>query len=384
MHEWAIGGGVLALAIWIYLAALRGGFWRVRADDAPADKPQPARVVAVIPARDEAKCIAETVRSLLQQEFSGDLRVIVVDDGSSDGTAEVARRAAEDIAAATRLTIIAGSAPPSGWTGKLWSVQQGIAAARAHRPDYLLLTDADIRHHQRSVAQLVTRAGSGYDLVSHMVRLHCSSFAERLLIPAFVYFFFMLYPPAWIDDARRRTAGAAGGCMLVRPAALDAAGGIEAVRSEIIDDCALARAIKRSGARVWLGLTAETKSMRPYGSFAEIGRMISRTAFNQLGHSVPALLVCVVGLGITFVLPPALLASRRGAAALLGVAAWMLMTVTYAPMVRFYRLNLLWALTLPLAAIFYLGATVDSALQYCRGRGGRWKGRVQDPAAPPA
>ena len=382
MHAWAIGGGILALAIWIYLAALRGGFWRVRVDSSTASELPPVRVVAVIPARDEAEFIAETVRSLLQQQYPGELRVIVVDDGSSDGTAEVARRAAAEMGAATRLTIVTGSERPPGWTGKLWSVQQGIAAAQAHLPDYLLLTDADIRHQPRSLAQLLTRAGSGYDLVSYMARLHCATFAEKLLIPAFVYFFFMLYPPAWIADARRRTAGAAGGCMLLRPAALESAGGIAAVRGEIIDDCALARAIKRSGGRIWLGLAEETESMRPYGSFAEVGRMIARTAFSQLGHSVLTLLVCVVGLGITFLVPPALPASRVLAAALLGAGAWLLMTATYAPMVRFYRLNLLWALTLPLAALFYLGATVDSALQYWSGRGGRWKGRVQDPAAP--
>lgn len=399
MQAWTIGGGVLTFAIWLYLALGRGRFWLEAANGEKTEeaagtnalgtasrmpalpaRPLP-RIVAVIPARDEAECIAESVGSLLRQSFAGDLRVVVVDDHSSDATAEIARRTAEQSGAAGRLTILSAAPPPSGWTGKLWAVQQGITAALEHKPDFLLLTDADIQHAPESVARLAARAESGYDLVSHMVRLHCAGIAERLLIPAFVYFFFLLYPPAWIADGRKRAAGAAGGCMLLRPAVLEQAGGIAAVRGEIIDDCALAKAIKGSGGRVWLGIAADTQSVRPYGSFAEIGRMIARTAFNQLGHSAVALMVCVVGLAITFLLPPALLAGGATAAAVLGGAAWILMALTYAPMVRFYRLNGLWALTLPLAAGFYLGATVYSALQYWTGRGGRWKGRVQDPAA---
>jgi hopene-associated glycosyltransferase HpnB len=261
----------------------------------------------------------------------------------------------------------------------MWAVSQGVARAIATRPDYLLLTDADIDHSSDNVQRLTALAESGsYDLTSLMVKLQTVSFAEKALIPAFIFFFFMLYPPAWISSSGRKLAGAAGGCILVRPETLLKAGGIEAIRSEIIDDCGLATIIKRVGGRVWLGLTAETASTRSYGSFGEIGRMVSRTAFNQLHHSTLLLMGTVIGLLLTYVLPVALVFSGTLVSALAGVTAWALMTTAFFPMVRFYRLNPLWSLALPVVASFYMGATVHSAVKYWLGKGGEWKGRAQD------
>jgi hopene-associated glycosyltransferase HpnB len=270
---------------------------------------------------------------------------------------------------------------PDGWTGKLWAVEQGIRQAIKLRPEFLLLTDADIVHSPENVATLVAVARAGnYDLASFMVKLHCRSLAERLLIPSFVFFFFLLYPPDWIRDPKRKTAGAAGGCMLIRPEALERAGGIASIGSEIIDDCALAKAVKRSGGYVWLGLTRDTRSDRAYGSFAEIERMIARTAFNQLGHSALLLIGAIIGMFLSYLLPLFLICSRDRTGVSLGATAWFLTTLAYFPTVRFYGLNPLWSLTLPLSAAFYMAATVHSAFKFWTGRGGEWKGRVQDTA----
>ena len=335
----------------------------------------------VIPARDEASVIGETVRSLLAQTCADSIRIFVVDDHSSDGTASVARDAALSCGRSEALTVIAAEPLPLGWTGKLWAVQQGVEQALKLDPTFLLLTDADIHHAPDNVATLVAIAEAGnYDLTSFMVKLHCRSMAEKLLIPAFVFFFFMLYPPAWIRDPKRKIAGAAGGCMLIRPRALQQAGGISAIRDQIIDDCALARAVKRTGGRVWLGVTPNTFSTRAYNSFAEIERMIARTAFNQLRHSAALLAGAIVGMAITYLLPLALLASGHLLLSALGALCWLLMAVAYLPMVRFYGLGAPWALTLPLSASFYMFATIHSAIQFWSGRGGTWKGRSQDRA----
>jgi hopene-associated glycosyltransferase HpnB len=274
---------------------------------------------------------------------------------------------------------------PAGWSGKLWAIQQGIERTRESAPDFFLFTDADIEHAPDSLATLVSMAQMGpFDMASFMVKLHCETPAEKLLVPAFVFFFFKLYPPAWIANPRRATAGAAGGCILIRPNALARAGGIEAIRQEVIDDCALAARVKRTGGRLWLGASSTTRSIRPYGSFSEIGRMISRSAFNQLDHSSMLLLLSMVGMAVTYLLPPALaLFSHRVAPAALGGAAWLLMMICYVPVLRMYRLSPLWALALPLAAVFYVGATFHSAWKYWTGRGGEWKGRVQDPVGRP-
>ncbi len=374
----AIIAGAVSLCIWAHLLAGRGGFWRVGTPDAARLPEGKVKIVAVVPARNEADVIARAVRSLLRQKHVA-IRVIVVDDASNDGTADVARKAAEEIESLGRLEVIAGKPLPEGWSGKLWAVQQGIEAAEKYAPDFLLLTDADIEHEAGNVASLVAIAErERADLTSYMVKLHCRSVAEKLLIPAFVFFFFKLYPPKWIADPRNKTAGAAGGCMLVRPAALERAGGIASIRGEIIDDCSLAAKIKHAGGRVWLSATESASSVRPYKSFGEIERMISRTAFNQLEHSGLLLAVAVMGLIFTYVAPVAVLFWPGRAAAICGALAFAMMMTAFAPMVRFYRLNPVWMLTLPLAALFYMGATLHSAVKYWSGAGGQWKGRVQD------
>jgi hopene-associated glycosyltransferase HpnB len=374
-------GGTLCLAIWIYLLTAHGGFWRVSrlGSLVPPHDVIAGTIAVVIPARDEAAVIGLTVRSLLTQTCADSIRIIVVDDHSSDGTAEAVLRAARDCHRIDSVTVIAGFDLPAGWTGKLWAVQQGVECATAMNPEFLLLTDADIRHSSDNVATLVAIAEEGnYDLTSFMVKLHCRSLAEQLLIPAFVFFFFVLYPPNWIRDPRRRVAGAAGGCMLMRPTALQKAGGIAAIRDQIIDDCALARAVKRTGARVWLGVTPDTYSMREYESFGEVERMIARTAFNQLQHSALILAGAVVGLAITYLLPVGLILSAKPILMSMGVICWLLMSAAYAPMVRFYGLNTAGAVTLPLSACFYMVATIHSAVKFWSGRGGEWKGRAQD------
>ena len=316
---------------------------------------------------------------LLTQKFSGTLHLIVVDDDSEDQTATVAARAADIVGRRDALTVITGMPLAEGWTGKLWAVSQGLKKAQAFSPDYLLLTDADIEHGPLTLSTLVAKAErEQLALTSLMVRLHCRTLPEKIIIPAFVYFFFLLYPPRWIANPQGRTAGAAGGCMLVRPDALARAGGIESIRSEIIDDCALAKAIKRSGGRVWLGLADASSSIRSYESFRELRRMIERTAFNQLNHSMLLLIGTVVGLLLTFVLPVALLVSGSPAATVLATAAIVLMLGSYVPMVLYHGLFPVWSLALPANACFYLWATLQSAWNFHRGRGGQWKGRAQD------
>ena len=373
---------LLPVLIWLYLLLARGEFWRVGrllSTDA-ADTGARARVVAIIPARNEADVVGLAVQSLLAQRFAGELHIIVIDDASTDGTAEAVRAAALDADATTRVTLIRGSGPDPGWSGKVCAMARGVPVATALQPDYLLFTDADIHHNPDNVARLVANARRlNTDLLSSMVQLTVSNPAERWLIPAFVFFFLKLYPPAWIARPGAATAGAAGGCMLVRPEALARSGGLAAIRAQIIDDCALARAIKGAGGRVCLGLTRNAHSLRPYGSSAEIGRMIARTAFNQLQHSWLLLLGTLLGLTATYLLPPLLVCTAHPAFMVAGAGAWALMSLCYAPMVRFYRLNPLWALTLPAAATFYAAATVYSAWQFRRGRGGQWKGRAQDP-----
>jgi hopene-associated glycosyltransferase HpnB len=370
----------LCCLIWLYLIGARGKFWRIAPAAAPtlgfASAP---RVAVIVPARNEADLIGQTIQSLLAQDYPGPLHIFVVDDQSSDQTAAVVRDAAAEHGG--RLTIIASVPLPAGWTGKMWALAQGVQQASAFAPDYFLFTDADVVHAPQSVSSMVALAEAGnHDLVSMMVTLHCESFPERALIPAFVFFFFMLYPPAWVNSKKHKTAAAAGGDILVRPAALARIGGIAAIRHELIDDCALAREIKRTGS-VWLGLTKNARSIRPYVSFGVIGRMISRNAFYQLNHSVWLLIGTMIGLAVTYAAPPVLL-FFGGWATLFGASAWLLMTFSFMPIVRFYSLSPLWALALPLVAMFYAGATVHSAIQYWLGRGGEWKDRVQD--APPA
>jgi hopene-associated glycosyltransferase HpnB len=369
------------LLVWLYLLLARGGFWLVSRQLAhlPVNYDLARRIVAIIPARNEAGVIGDAVRSLLLQDFAGSIHVIVVDDGSTDGTDGAAVQAAASIGASAQLSVICGAPLPPEWSGKLWAMSQGVIAAAGLAPEYLLFTDADIHHTPENVAALVTTAEvQSRDLVSCMVKLRTDTLAEKALIPAFVFFFLKLYPPAWIASAASRAAGAAGGCILIRPAALERIGGLRTIRSPIIDDCALARAIKHAGGSIWLGLTRTARSTRSYGSFAEIGRMISRTAFNQLHHSYAVLAATISGLLLTYLLPPLLLLSGRALPSALGAASWILMSVGYAPLLRFYGQSPVWSPCLPAIAVFYAAATVHSAVQYRLGRGGKWKGRIQD------
>lgn len=371
------GIGLISLAVWLYLLLARGGFWLARERDEPAvaaPRHWPA-VVAVVPARNEVDVIARSIGSLLGQDYAGPFRVVLVDDGSSDGTAAVAQR----VDGQRRLDVLAGAPLPARWTGKLWALEQGIrhATAAGDAVDYFLLTDADIGHAPDNLARLVARAEQdGRVQVSLMAELSCASAAERFLIPAFVYFFEMLYPFGWVARRDRRTAAAAGGCTLVRRDALERAGGIAAIRSEIIDDCALARRLKAEGP-IWLGLTRRATSLRPYGGFLKIGRMISRSAYAQLGYSPLALAGTVAAMAVVYLAPPLLAFFAKEPARWLGLCAWLVMALTFQPMLRFYRRSPLWGLVLPAIGATYAFFTVLSAVDFWRGRGGLWKGRVQ-------
>ena len=371
----------LALVIWIYLMAVHGGFWRADVRDDRAEPAPPAawpRVVAVIPARDEVETLGTTIGSLLGQRYAGQFSVVLVDDESHDGTAAAARAAADAAGAADRLTVLAGRPLPEGWTGKLWAVNQGIAqATQSGAPDYLLLTDADITYAPDALAHLVARAAAGGTvLTSLMAKLRCESLAERWFVPAVVYFFQMLYPFAWVNRPSIKMAGAAGGCMLVRPQALQAAGGIAAIRGALIDDCALGAALKKQGP-IWLGLTERVMSDRPYEHVDDIRRMVARSAYAQLGYSPLMLFGAVLGLGMTFLAAPIVTIAGHGSARLIGATAWLLMAISYQPMLAFYRRSPLWGPLLPAVALAYMAFTLDSAYQHVRGRGGMWKGRVQ-------
>jgi len=373
---------LLPVLTWIYLLFGRGMFWRMRERD---DRDEPSQapptwpsVVAIVPARDEADVIAETLASLLCQDYPGQFGIVLVDDQSGDGTGETALARVRALGSEQRAHIVSGRPRPPGWTGKLWAMQQGMEhALQRNAPDYVLFTDADIVHAPDNLRHLVARAEAGHlVLVSLMAKLHCRSFAEKLLIPAFVFFFDMLFPFAWANDPRRRMAAAAGGCMLVRRDALLAAGGIESIKDEIIDDCALARIMKRQGP-IWLGLTQRAASIRPYGDFDEIRRMVARSAYAQLDYSPLILGGTVLGMVVVYAAAPLLALLGSGIVRLEGVGAWAAMTLAFQPMLRFYRLPPLWGLALPAIGALYTVFTIDSALQFWRGKGGMWKGRAQ-------
>ena len=376
----------MVLAIWFYLVAARGGFWAAgpRDDDTPPWDGSSSggswpNVVAVVPARDEADCVGTTIASLLAQAYQGAFTVVLVDDQSRDGTAQVAREAAAAAGAADRLTVLSGRPLPAGWTGKLWAQQQGVELAEnsAQPPVYLLFTDADIVYAPDALANLVARAQSGGTvLTSLMAKLRCKSFAERMFVPAFIFFFQMLYPFAWANNPRRATAAAAGGCMLVRRDALREAGGMAAIRDALIDDCALAKLLKARGP-IWIGLTERVHSIRAYPEIADIRRMVSRTAYAQLRYSPLLLAGTVLGLAITYLAPVALAIFATGVPQFVGIFVWLLMAFAFKPTVRFYRLSGLWALALPAIAAMYMAFTINSAYQHARGRGGMWKGRAQ-------
>lgn len=376
----------LALSIWMYLLLFRGDFWLARERE---DRDRPAvptggnwpSVIAIIPARNEALALPRTLSSLSTQNYPGRFSIVVVDDDSSDGTGAIARSLAATLD--REVAVLQAELLPPGWTGKVWAMQQGIAHAETmeHVPDYLLLTDADIEYSPDAVARLVARAkASRTVLTSLMVKLNCESVAERALIPAFVYFFQMLYPFAWVNRSGAKTAAAAGGCTLVDRRALARAGGIAKIRSALIDDCALARLLKAEGP-IWLGLSSDVLSLRTYPRFADIRRMVGRSAYAELNYSRVLLLGTALGMVLTYLAAPFLAIFAPVPANAVAALAWALMMLTFLPILRFYRVSELWVVAVPLIAAAYLGFTLDSAYQHWRGRGGTWKGRSQALAA---
>jgi hopene-associated glycosyltransferase HpnB len=377
---WTAAG---SLAAWLWLLLCQGFFWRTDVRLPPRRDPDAwPSVCVVVPARDEAAVLPASLPSLLAQDYPGRAEVFLVDDGSTDGTGELARELARRHGGLP-LTVDSPGEPPAGWTGKLWAVRHGIGLARARAPEYLLLTDADIAHAPDSLRELVAAARTGgFDVVSQMARLRVESVWERFVVPAFVYFFAQLYPFRRIGKAsnRTRTAAAAGGCVLLRTETAERARVPDAIRHAVIDDVALARAVKNSGGRVWLGLADRVNSVRPYPALGDLWRMVSRSAYAQLRHSLVLLAGTVAGLALVYLAPPVAVAvgavAGDRAAALFGALAWLVMTGTYVPMLRYYRQPLWLAPLLPFTAFLYLLMTVDSAVRHYRGRGAAWKGRT--------
>jgi hopene-associated glycosyltransferase HpnB len=395
--------GCITLAIWLYLALARGTFWRLREFDDDTARHEALRVwppvVAVVPARNEAATIARALASLLKQDYPGEFSIVLVDDHSEDATAQIARQAANELQAESQITIHTAPPLPVGWTGKLWALSEGVnqaavsalsnrrgaallrpssAANDLSEPTYFWFTDADIVHAPDTLRRLVSRAERDHlDLVSLMVLLQAKTLPERALIPAFLFFFLKLYPPSWIADPKARTAGAAGGCILLRTEALLRIGGLAAIRHEVIDDCALASAVKRSNGRLWMGVTRASVSLRAYTTFREIRDLIARTAFTQLRYSPLLLLGTLLAMFLTYLAPIAILFAHQPGARILGASTWLLMSLLYLPTIRFYRLWPGWAMALPVTALFYSYATFLSAVRYYLGRGAQWKGRSQ-------
>lgn len=375
----------LPAAIWVYLLLFRGLFWlptvRLRS---PGDLDSWPSVAVVVPARNEAEIIGETLPTLLAQKYPGRAEIFLVDDSSDDGTGQVASALTQP--GGLPLHVAGGEERPVGWVGKTWALRQGVAAATEEMdPEWFLFTDADIAHPPDSLASLVHAAViDGRDLVSLMARLRTATLWERLIVPAFVYFFSQLYPFRLIARSRSRTAGAAGGCVLLRAEALRRAGGVEAIAGAVIDDVALGRAVKRSGGATWLGYADRVASLRPYPRLGDLWDMVARSAYTQLWYSPLALAGTVVGLCVIYLGPAAVtiagLATGSGAVSAAGAVAWAILTASYVPMVRYYRINPLWALALPLAAGLYGAMTVDSARRHYRGAGAAWKGRTYSSA----
>ncbi|MBW4518486.1 MAG: glycosyltransferase [Scytolyngbya sp. HA4215-MV1] len=402
MNELALGLALVSLVIWLGLLLVWGQFWRVdqqlneknehsistQGKEVP-DRANLPTVCVVIPARNEAAVLPMTLRSILTQTYAGAVHTILVDDHSTDETAHIARSMAQTLEQSSRLTVLLGQPLPSGWTGKLWAVAQGVQQAETivPLPDYFLLTDADIQHDRDNLDRLVAKAQqANLDLVSLMVRLRCESFWEKCLIPAFIFFFQKLYPFRWVNHPTRRTAAAAGGCVLIRREVLSRIGGIAAIHQALIDDCALAQAVKSSNltihgeGRIWLGLSDRTRSLRAYPTLSSIWEMVARTAFTQLEYSLGLLLGTLMGMSLIYVVP--VLSAMVGlllhdwGLMLAGLAGWGAMTIAYYPTVRFYQISPLFALGLPAIALLYTLMTLDSAIRHWQGRGGAWKGRT--------
>jgi len=378
---WVISG--LSLVAWLYLWLFRGGFWRadqrLEAIELGANAPG---VMVIIPARDEADVITESLTSLLKQDYPGPLSIFLVDDNSSDDTAAIGKIAAEKVDMSNSLTLISGASLPPGWVGKMWAVQQGldVAMSKDQSSEYIFFTDADIHHSESNLRQLVAKANSDQlDMVSLMVKLKCVSFWDWLLIPAFVFFFQKLFPFSIVNKPDSRLAAAAGGCMLIRRTALDKIGGVVSLKSAIIDDCALARALKNSGP-IWLGLSEDTESIRAYNQLGTIWQMVTRSAFEQLSNSFIMLCITVIGMMLIYLAPPAMMQLSllwdATIPMLMAGAAWALMAFLSTPTFRLYGLSPVYGLLLPIAGLLYLLMTIDSARRYWLRKGGYWKGRT--------
>lgn len=374
--------------IWVGLLLLWGQFWRAdqRLETDRLDQPPlPARwpsVAVVIPARNEADLIATAVRSHLTRTYPGPFSVLLIDDKSTDQTAQIAAQTAKELNKTNLLTILSGVALPPGWSGKLWAIEQGFAYLKqqTHPPDYVLFTDSDIEHSANNLQQLVTKAtAERLDLVSLMVQLRTQSFWEKLLIPAFIFFFQLLYPFPWVNDSNKKTAAAAGGCVLLRFDALVRINGLQSIRQALIDDCALGAAIKANGP-IWLGLSSEVKSLRPYPNLHSLWQMVARSAYTQLNYSPLLLVGTVVGMALVYWGPPlgflAGVIAGNGVIALLGLTGWLLMAVAYWPTLHLYESPAWMAFALPAIALLYTLMTIDSARQYWVGSGSEWKGRT--------
>jgi len=384
--------GVVSLAIWLYLLAARGGFWRAgdRLDGAPPNIESWPDVIAIVPARDEADVIAMSVTSLVAQDYPGRLDIVVVDDHSSDDTAERAMSAGQE--SSRHVQIVSAASLPPDWAGKVWAMSQGLKVADRLNPDapYIWLSDADITHESDNLRRLVAKAErDDCDMVSQMVTLASNGAWASLLIPAFVYFFQKLYPFRWVNTPRNRTAAAAGGCVLLRRDSLERAGGFSTIQGALIDDCALAQAVKdrgrEGGGRLHLALTHAARSLRPYHGLGGVWHMVARSAFVQLRHSSLLLAGTLTGMALTYLAPPIVLLTapwhtQSSAVALAGLG-WALMAMSFTPTLRYYGKPLLLAPMLPLAGLLYSAMTLDSAVSHWRGRGGAWKGRTRPSAA---
>lgn len=393
----------LCLIIWIILLCFRGQFWQAdqRLEATTTELEVLPSVCAVIPARNEAELLPTTLRSLFLQDYKGTFSIILIDDHSTDDTAIVAKTIAENSTNSCQLKVISAQPLPPGWTGKLWAIEQGIQHSQTltPQPDYFLLTDADIEHDPANIRQLITKAQQeDLDLVSLMVLLRCQSFWEKLLIPAFVFFFQKLYPFRWVNDPKNSTAAAAGGCILIRSEALNCIGGISSICEALIDDCALAEAVKSSNTdkgilsrltspiiqdkkgKIWLGLSSSTCSLRAYPTLSSIWELVARTAFTQLNYSRSLLLVTLLGMTIIYIIPSLGvilgLITENWLMTITGLVTWILMAIAYSPTLRLYQISPLVAFCLPAIAFLYTLMTLDSALRYWRGQGGAWKGRV--------
>ena len=378
---------VLSLLIWLILLGFWGQFWRCNqllpetSPDSSGLKDYPS-ICAVIPARNEAEVIAFSLRSLFQQSYPGSFAIVLVDDNSTDNTAIIAQEIAQELDKTAQFHIISGKPLPAGWSGKLWAMEQGIRYAETlnQLPDYFLLTDADIQHHSTNLYELVTKAKQeNLDLVSLMVLLRCESFWEKLLIPAFVFFFQKLYPFPLVNNPQTSTAAAAGGCILIKRKTLTEIGGIARVKEALIDDCSLAAAVKNPG-KIWLGLTKFTRSLRPYPTLESIWDMVARTAYTQLNYSPFLLFGTVIGMALVYLVAPlaVIIGLFEGdfLITLTGLLTWLLMAIAYSPTIKLYHCSPIFAFCLPIIALLYNLMTIDSAWRHWRGKGGAWKGRV--------